>query len=90
MDHTVNFVFILEKKELHIVLDVALKKGNSSRVSVGYTLVPQLITLNTVLYAKSFHLTCLWTNMIQNMGKKCYYESWLFGISKESWNRKTN
>ena len=54
-----DFVLILRKKELHIVLDVVRSKEDHFGVNVNYTSVPEIMKLNTVGCAKIFHVICL-------------------------------
>ena len=57
--HTVDFVLTLAKRELPIALGVKQTKDIHFGVSVSCMLVPRIIKLSTVDYAKIFHVTCL-------------------------------
>jgi len=59
VEHTVDFVLILKKKELHTVLDVVRSKEDPFGVNVDYTPVPEIMKLNIVDCATIFHVICL-------------------------------
>ena len=56
VEHTVDFVLILEKKELHTVLDVVRSKEDPFRGNVDYTPAPEIMKLNIVDSATIFHV----------------------------------
>ena len=59
MELTADFVLILEKKELHTVLDVIQSKEDPFGVNVSFTPVPEIMKSNIVDCATTFHVTCL-------------------------------
>ena len=58
VEHTADFVRILEKKELHTVLAVIQSKEDPFGVNVSSTPVPEIMKLNIVDCAMIFHVTC--------------------------------
>ena len=58
VEHTVDFVLILEKKEIHHVLDVVRSREDPFGVSVDYIPVPKIMKSNTVDCATIFHVIC--------------------------------
>ena len=59
VEHTADFVRILEKKELHTVLDVIQSKEDPFGVNVDYTPVPETVKLNIVDCVTTFPVICL-------------------------------
>jgi hypothetical protein len=70
VEHTVDFALILEKKELHTVLDVVRSKEDPFGVNVNYTPVPEIMKLNIVDSATIFHVIYSRINMIQSMDRR--------------------
>jgi len=58
VEPTADFVLILEKKELHTVLDVIQSKEDPFGGNVSFTPVPEIMKLNIVDCAMIFHVIC--------------------------------
>ena len=70
MAHIVDSVITTKRKENLIALAVELGRDILSGVNANSMLVLRIIRLNTVDYAKNFHVTYLSTSMIQNMDRE--------------------
>ncbi len=79
MAHIVDSVFTIKRKKCPVVLDVGLMRDIPSGVIANSILVLEIMKLNTVDYAKNFHVIYLSTNMIQNMDRRVHsqgLDSW--------------
>jgi len=70
--HTVNSVITSKRKEFPIVLDVELTRGILSGVPANSMHVLKITRLNTVDYAKNFHVTYLSISMIQSTDRRVH------------------
>jgi len=68
--HIVEHVNTISKKEHQIVLAVVWLREDLSGENASYTLVLQITKLSIVECVRTFHVTCLSTSLIQNMGKR--------------------
>jgi hypothetical protein len=77
--HIVDSVITTKRRECPIVLDVGFTRDILSGVIANSMLALKITRLNTVDYAKNFHVTCLSINMIQNMDGRVHsrgLDSW--------------